>query len=313
MNIIYDKKKTALRFMDLLYLSEVFKQKSFSLAAVKYSTTQPAISHAVARVEIAFGVKLFERKNNGVETTPIGQQFQNQIERILTAYSNLNALCVEPIKVESIRIGVCKLYEKYYTAQIVGILSQTFPNLKASFVSGYLEDFFPALDDGRMDIFIGPLIGRRARTSSFRLFNDRIYLVMPDKTPVDSATGRVNEKLANSLSALPFLSPRKRSRFRQICLRINRQLDLLPQEVIEVDTFDTLCYYASAGLGFGYIPMSVLSKIGASLQGVHILELPESISVCPMGIVFQPAALKQADIMRILYPIRDFWPPFGSF
>ena len=62
-----------MRIEQLLYLSEIAKTHSISIAANNLFVSQPAISTAIKKLEEELDVTLFSRSKNGVFLTPIGE------------------------------------------------------------------------------------------------------------------------------------------------------------------------------------------------------------------------------------------------
>jgi DNA-binding transcriptional LysR family regulator len=52
---------------------------SFTQAASELSVSQPAVSHAMRKLEAELGVKLFERRHKGVDTTEAGRHLLEQV------------------------------------------------------------------------------------------------------------------------------------------------------------------------------------------------------------------------------------------
>jgi DNA-binding transcriptional LysR family regulator len=61
-----------LKLRDLQILASVPQHGSMAKAAAQLSTTQPTVSQAIADLEDAVGVKLFERSAQGVVPTVYG-------------------------------------------------------------------------------------------------------------------------------------------------------------------------------------------------------------------------------------------------
>ncbi len=66
----------------------VAEMGSFTAAAARLDVGQPATSHAVARLEAALGVKLFERSTRGLNLTPAGRMLQR---RLAVAFTEVDA------------------------------------------------------------------------------------------------------------------------------------------------------------------------------------------------------------------------------
>lgn len=60
---------------------EVARKRSVSAAAASEHLSQPAVTQAVAKLEAALGVALFDRRSDGMHATPIGVAFLDRIDR----------------------------------------------------------------------------------------------------------------------------------------------------------------------------------------------------------------------------------------
>ncbi len=72
-----------MRIEQLIYLVEVAKSKSITLASEKNYITQPSISHAIKILEQELDITLFKRSNKGVHLTEIGDRVVRKAEEIL--------------------------------------------------------------------------------------------------------------------------------------------------------------------------------------------------------------------------------------
>jgi DNA-binding transcriptional LysR family regulator len=62
-----------LKLRDLRILLAVTQTGSMAKAAAQLATSQPAVSRAIADMEVTLGVSLLERSSRGVEPTPYGR------------------------------------------------------------------------------------------------------------------------------------------------------------------------------------------------------------------------------------------------
>ena len=64
------------------YIYEVYKEKSFSVAAKKFFVSQPALSAMIKKVEKSLGVMLFDRSTSPITLTEAGKIYIKNIEEI---------------------------------------------------------------------------------------------------------------------------------------------------------------------------------------------------------------------------------------
>lgn len=107
----------------LRYFVEICNQGSLSHASKVLYVSQPALSSAIKQMENEYNVTLFERKNNSLFLTEIGEFFYDRAKAILDSVNMLEKdLKLLSNKVSNIRIGVPpmigsflfpKIYDKY--------------------------------------------------------------------------------------------------------------------------------------------------------------------------------------------------------
>ncbi len=80
---------------------------SFAKAAKQCFTSRQNIAHSVNTLEREFNLALFERKGNGVELTPVGQQIACNVDEILGLIDSMQAMyAIEPHACEALNIAV---------------------------------------------------------------------------------------------------------------------------------------------------------------------------------------------------------------
>ena len=97
---------------------------SFIAAAARLRMSQPALTRTIKRVEMALGVRLFERSTRHVQITPAGREFAAVAERILNDLR---------ITVRSIREVAEEQRGRLSIASIMSVASGVLPLLLASY------------------------------------------------------------------------------------------------------------------------------------------------------------------------------------
>ena len=55
------------------YVYEIYRERSFSTAAQKLYTTQPALSNKIKRIEDEIGSPIFDRSTSPIQLTEVGK------------------------------------------------------------------------------------------------------------------------------------------------------------------------------------------------------------------------------------------------
>lgn len=83
----------------------IAKLGSFTAAAERMHTTQPAVSARVKELEEALGHELFVRQGRGVELTPEGRQFVSKADSVLKQLDDLSGSLSNGSLAGAVRIG----------------------------------------------------------------------------------------------------------------------------------------------------------------------------------------------------------------
>lgn len=108
----------------------VAKLGSFRRTAERLNTTQPNISVRVAELEVALGVKLFERDAGSVTLTQKGQELLSYAERVLVAteeFSAQSGRAGEQIGV--LKLGVTEMIAQTWLRDYLKKLKSEFPHV----------------------------------------------------------------------------------------------------------------------------------------------------------------------------------------
>ena len=75
-----------MELLQLTYFRDAAKLENFSKVAQKHYVAQPAVSHAISRLENELGVKLFTRSGNKVILNECGMAFYEDLNEGKTRY-----------------------------------------------------------------------------------------------------------------------------------------------------------------------------------------------------------------------------------
>ncbi len=281
MNNIHNRNQ--LRFLDFQYILEVYRRQNISLAAEALGTTQSVVSYAIKRVEAAYGLTLFERKNRGVVPAPSAHEFMKEVENILNSGQHLAAIGMNSLSqnVGTLRIGICRLYERYCTTWLLNILAQHFPDLNVNISSGHFQELHTSLLNKKIDVIFTPITYPIPGLTAIPLFTDHVLFIASP-----GSDGPASHEKAADIGGFAFPSPvilpRKSSQLYVLCAKLLEKYKNPACEVIEADSFYTVASYVRARLGGGFIPASIQPKLIADLP-VRALPFPEADCCYPVG------------------------------
>ena len=138
----------------LNYIVAVDKFKNFGLAAQNCQVTQPTLSMQIQKLEEQIGLILFDRSEQPIKTTKIGEILVKQAKAVLREAAKFNELVVED-KDETrgeIRIGVIPTLAPYLIPMFLKKFMKSNPSLKVIIEELQTSQILKKLDDAELDL-----------------------------------------------------------------------------------------------------------------------------------------------------------------
>lgn len=105
------------------------RHKSFLRAAEELNITPSAVSHQISSLESFLGSRLFLRMKNGVEPTPEGQRFAEDVSSALGSLNMATRRFFLEVEREPIRIAMSSLIWRHWLVPRLESFRERFPNL----------------------------------------------------------------------------------------------------------------------------------------------------------------------------------------
>lgn len=124
---------------------------SFTAAAERLHTTQPAVSARVRELEDAVGHKLFVRQGRGVALTMEGREFVAKAERIIVQLEDLSMSFSKANVAGVVRLGTSSICLDLLGA-LTASIAQTMPQVTFEVVIDRAEPLLDALEARKLDL-----------------------------------------------------------------------------------------------------------------------------------------------------------------
>ena len=188
----------------LVVFDAVAQARSATRAAAKLNMTQPAISHALARLRGALRDELFVRTPDGMEATPYAERLAGPVRVALEGLGTAldGAAAFDPATAD--RRFVVALDNRtavVLAAPIAAAVAAEAPGINLDFRPSGTLDLADRLDRSELDVALGSLAAPGERFSDLRLFENGFVALVRRSHPV-AETGELS--LA-TLAALPHL------------------------------------------------------------------------------------------------------------
>lgn len=143
----------------LIQLAEIIEQQSFSLAATRLRTTQPALSKMIATLEKRLGAKLLAQRRRPVLPTELGRQLAETGQAIRAALAGASILAAGNGKGEvgQLRVGAPPFICDSLLPALIQTFRITHPGISFDVVPAYLDELRQLVHQNRLDIAFGPV------------------------------------------------------------------------------------------------------------------------------------------------------------
>lgn len=241
------------------YVAEIAHCQSISLAAKKLHLRQPALSRYLKTVEADLGVELFDRTASPLCLTDAGRVYLDTAGKIIVLDDQLRRNLARLTDNAIISVGIGPSRATYLLPPILQAFSQKLPNATVNIVEGTVDELSRMLDRGELDLAINLLHSGSTRVQYTPLYNESIFLAVPEQSPLRTFDEAVRR--------LPLISPPKG----QLLSEAQNLLPLFTSH-IECRNSATALSLVASGLGATLIPSYV--SFGPVGPDIRLLPLP---------------------------------------
>lgn len=237
---------------DLEVFTAVARVGSFRAAAARLYTSQPAVTRAIARLERALGVDLFERTPRGVRLTAAGDALVVKARRVGNLIAEIREDPLEQTRA-TIRLGAAATAAGSFLAPFLAQWIPTHPETRVLVVEDGAARLARRLHEGEVDLAIvaspvSPSLESRPITRV------GIRAHFPAGHPLDERAGGLT---VNDLAGYAVLLNLPSFISAQIIAEEYNRAGIRPNIVYQSSVGQTLAALAEAGLGVALFSESV--------------------------------------------------------
>lgn len=243
---------------ELQYVVAVAQERHFGRAAERVFVTQPALSLAIKKLEDDLGVTIFERRQNKVELTPLGEQIIHQAQRVLEEAERVKILAAQGKDQLNglLRLGVIATVGPYILPDLVPRLNARAPKMPLELEENLTQNLASMLKNGKLDVIIIALPFEESGILTTPLYDEPFQAVVPVGHPWQK------KKLLDSrqLSTEKVLLPHAGHCFRQQVLEACPELSRSDTEGWQGNSLETIRQMVVSGFGITVMPCSALTS-----------------------------------------------------
>jgi DNA-binding transcriptional LysR family regulator len=247
---------------------------SFTRAAEKMRTKQPALSQQVRDLENELGIRLFDRTTRRVELTEGGAEFRNIAAKVLDDLESAarNAHDLAERKRGRVVVAAPPLLAAAIVPRVIADFRSRYPGIEVRLVDTRTDQIVEYVRSGQVDCGLGTFHPGQEGISSTLLARDSLMLFCASS----HALARRRAVSWKELDGLPLITLTRDSSIRllvEVGFEMS-QISLIP--AYEVAQITTVLAMLEAGLGVAILP--AYARAGAKTSKIATVPLDMSIA-----------------------------------
>lgn len=248
---------------EMVYVYEVYRNRSFTRAAQALYISQPSLSQMIRKAEARIGSPIFDRSTSPIGLTETGRAYIRAAEQILQIesdfkqYLNDAERCVTGV----LTLGGTTLFTSYVLPPLLSAFSERYPGVELRLYEAHTARLKGELQEGVLDFAIDNSVFDPAVYESRPFRQEQVILAVPRTLPVNetascyrlTAAELLDKEAAHVPLSLfadtPFLLLKEgndtRARAEQLC----SEAGFTPKIRLQLD--QQLAAYNLAGYGLG--------------------------------------------------------------
>jgi DNA-binding transcriptional LysR family regulator len=232
----------------------VMESSSMTRAAEKIHLSPGAVSLQLHNLAMELNTELFVRSGKRLIPTPAAARLAEHAKAVIKRMSQIQQEFANDLAKDTrpfhLATGVTTLI--YQLGGPLRQLRKQFPNTEIRVTVGVTEDIVAGVLDRRFDLGLISLPVSEEKLKIMPLFEEELLLLRPSTTKVRG--GRVGSIQAAELAGVPFLLYPTRSNIRLVIDQFFRELDLVPNVVMEADDTEAIKRLVESGFGYSILP-----------------------------------------------------------
>ena len=295
----------------LSYIVAVAQHKNFGAAAAACFVTQPTLSMQVQKLEENLGVILFDRSQQPIRPTPVGELILAQARLVLSETQKIRDLTKQEVyEVEGpLSIGVIPTLSAYLIPLFIQKLIAKYPRLEISLEELQTQQIVEKIKNDELDVglLVTPL--HNPNLVELPLFYEPFFLYVSPRHPL-ALEKRVREKDLSSKDVWLLTEGHCfRDQVINLCSdRKKSSANEKPQLRFESGNLETLRKMVDQSFGYTLLPYLAAQDIQAPLNKKQLKEFQSPVPTREVSLVHSKLYKKRATIEALMNEIRSSVP-----
>ncbi len=253
---------------ELQYIVAVAQERHFGRAAERAFVTQPALSLAIKKLEEELGVTIFDRHQNRIEPTTLGEQIIHQAQRVIEAADYIKILAAQGKDQLNglLRLGVIATVGPYILPDLVPLLNTRAPKMPLELEENLTLNLAAMLKNGKLDVIMIALPFDEPAVMTTPLYDEPFKALVAVGHPWQKKKQIDSRQLGSEKVLLPHAGHCFRQHVIDACPELSRS----DTEGWHGNSLETIRQMVASGFGITVLPCSALTPKYANRRLIAI-------------------------------------------
>ena len=292
-------------YTQLLYLTEIVQQRSFTKAAEKLFVSQSTLSKSIRALEAELGTEIVDRKSKSFALTEEGELVYAYAQRVLNYVNTETESVRQRIRGlgGSLSVGIPPTAGAAYFYPRIYAFRQKYPNVRFELEETPSNSLVEKMDAGRIDMGIVLEPFENENYIKKPVYRSKICICVSRSHPFAGRDSLELSELRNE----SFLMLTPDYMFRGIVDDYCRQAGFQPKVVFQSSQWDMLYDMVASNFGITFLPVWLVEKWGkpeVKAIPVSVPQMPWILSLCYQK--SRPLSEPMKNFLEICLDDRDY-------
>jgi len=267
----------------LEYFMAVCRELHFTRAAEKLGIAQPSLSQQIRLLEHEIGTPLFDRVGKKTIITEAGKTLLHHSYNVFHELSQARAAISEIQGLErgTLKIGALLTVVNYLLPPTVIGFHRNYPNVELSILGLRTGDIYNGLLQNELDLGIVFLPMEHDDLETIPLYKQNLVLA----APIDHPIAEEPFVKLDVLKDIPSVLLPSTYFMRQLINEKCRELDFVPQPIMEMTTMESIINMVCKGVGVTILPKAYLDYIDN--KQIRTIPIQNPVLTTQIGIAYR--------------------------
>lgn len=297
-----------MEYADLIIVLAIYKEGSFTAAARRLYTTQPAVSQRISRLEQELNLCLFVRSKGAAVPTSACETLVKYAGKISSQWSQMEDELKSVSKQDALHIGTTSFFFRFLAPLPDLTLAKKSFDFQYTITEDSALNVERLTSEGKLDFCFTRAPLQQADLLFEQMFTEEIFFAVPEKHPYCKGLPKAKDKEFPTVDLADFCQSDfvlvNNPRITPLCLSMCRHKGYQPKVTMQPVTWEHVIMGIRSGYGVGFISNLHISENDVS--ELRFFRIKTDAAKLVHGVAYRPAYKLGPQAKYFIREVRKF-------